>query len=283
MSAVRTNTRVPSSPFRLLRLALIGMMAMLILTLAANSALAQTPAPAAPANLTAELTDTEGEVLLSWDTAEGATSYRACRRVQDPPSGWSCVNRTTTSALFTGLAVDTAYDFAVASYDGQSYSSWVWTEATVEALAPQICPITGLPIPEGGYLAVDDVTTASNDQLFMLTEITRQSSINLGGTDYAPFQGRQYVKVCGAVRAPEDYGIPVLAGYHNNLSTDSGLGFVTSDDDTTDWFEVGDVPAGEVRRGCDIWEVPADATTVIYAINNFNAEAALYQVRLPEN
>ena len=87
MSAVRTTTRVPSSPFRLLRLAVIGIMAMLILTLAANPAFAQTPAPAAPANLTAELTDTEGEVLLSWDTAEGATSYRACRRVQDPPGG----------------------------------------------------------------------------------------------------------------------------------------------------------------------------------------------------
>ena len=184
--------------------------------------------------------------------------------------------------MFAGLTVDAVYDFAVASYDGQSYSSWVWTEATVEAIAVHICPITGLPIPEG-YLSVDEVTTSSDGQRFMLTEITRQSSVNLGGTDYLPFEGRQYVKVCGAVQAPADYSILFLAGYYNNLSTDSGLGFVTFDDDVTEWLEVGSVPAGEVRRGCDIWEVPEDATTIIYAINNLDSDAGLYRVDLPEN
>lgn len=282
MSAVRTTTRVPSSPFRLLRLAVIGIMAMLILTLAANPAFAQTPAPAAPANLTAELTDTEGEVLLSWDAAEGATSYRACRRVQDPPGGWSCVNRTTTSTLFAGLTVDAVYDFAVASYDGQSYSSWVWTEATVEAIAVHICPVTGLAIPEG-YLSVNDKTTHILGDEFTLTSITRQSTFRLNNQTYQAFEGRQLLKVCGTLKAPSDDTAYFAIGFDNNLATDAGIGFTWADDGTTEWREVGEVPAGQSRSACDIWDVPDDATVAIYAVNNLKPKAGVYRVDLPAN
>jgi len=277
MSTIRTITNVPARPFRL---AAIGIMLMLLLAMAAQPAIAQTPAPAAPANLAAELTDTEGEILLSWDAAEGATSYRACRRVQDPPGGWSCVNRTTTSTLFAGLTVDTVYDFAVASYDGQSYSSWVWTEAIVEAIAVDICPITGLHIPDG-YLSVNDISTNSNSQRFVLTGVTRQATFRSGGDDWLPWEGRQFVKVCGAVQAPANQAGAFTPGYSNNLATDLGLGFLVIDDNTTEWREVGTIPQGEVKTACDIWEIPEDATTVIYAVNNWNANPGVYRVELP--
>ena len=279
MLTIRTLAGVSAHPFRL---AAIGIMLVLLLVLAANPAIAQTPAPAAPANLTAELTDTEGEVLLAWDTAEGATSYRACRRVQTPPGGWICVNRTTTSTLFTGLTVDTVYDFAVASYDGQSYSSWVWTEVTVEAIAVDICPITGLHIPDG-YLSINDITTNSNGQRFVLTGITRQGTFESDNEDYLPWDGRQFIKVCGGVQAPSDQPGAFSPGYSNNLSTDLGLGFLVTDDDTTEWREVGIIPQGEVKTACDIWEIPEDATTVIYAVNNWNTNPGVFRVDLPDN
>lgn len=255
-------------------------MLMMVLLVIAQPVVAQTPAPPAPENLTAEITETEGEIQLSWDPAEGATSYRSCRRVQEPTGSWSCVNRTTTDALFTNLTVDTIYDFALASYDGQSYSSWVWTEALVEAIPVHICPVTGLPIPDG-YLAVNDINTDSSGQRFVLTGITRQDTVDWDGTNYEPWDGRQYVKVCGAVQAPEDLQGLFLPGYANNLSTDAGIGFVTFDDDFTEWREVGLIAAGEVETACDIWEIPEDATTVIYAVNNLNNAPGVYRVELP--
>ena len=278
MSNIRTIVSVPTRPFRL---AVIGIMLALMLTLAASPAFAQTPVPAAPANLAAELTDTEGEVLLSWDSAEGATSYRACRRVQTPPGGWNCVNRTTTEALFAGLTLNTTYDFAVASYDGRSFSSWEWTEATVETIV-HICPITGLRIPDG-YLSVNEVTVSSGGQGFMLTGITRQATVTWSGTEYAPIAGRQFLKVCGVVAAPTNRSAIFWPGYWNNLTADSGIGFVTFDDNTTDWRDVGEIPANQTRAACDLWDVPSDAATIIYAVNNFQADASLYRVDLPEN
>ena len=280
MSIVRITNNVPNRQFRLLRLAVIGVIATLMLVAAANPAFAQTPAPAAPTNLTAELTETDGEVQLTWDVAEGATSYRVCRRVQNPLSGWSCISRTATNVLFTGLTVDKTYDFAVASYDGRTYSSWVWTEATVETVAVLICPITGIAIPDG-YLSVNETVTSTVGWSFTLTEITRKPNITLNGTQYLPTEGWQYVKVCGKFKAPSDGPWAFFAGYYNNLSSDLGMGFLSPDGSVTEWIDVGRVPAGQTRNACDIWEVPADATTILYAVNSFRANPAVFRVDLP--
>ena len=282
MPIVRIVSSVPTRQLRLFRLAIIGAIAMLMLAVAANPTFAQTPVPSAPANLTAELTETEGEVQLTWDAAEGATSYRACRRVQSPPSGWSCISRTATDALFTGLTVDKVYDFAVASYDGRAYSSWVWTEATVESIAVAICPITGIALP-GGYLSVNETATSAVGWSFTLTEITRKPNITLGGTKYSPIEGRQFLKVCGTFKAPSNRQRSFLAGYDNNLSSDRGLGFLSFDSSVTTWLDTRSVPAGETRNACDVWDVPADAATILYAVDKFQANAAVFRVDLPAN
>ena len=256
----------------------LATLAVLLFTLAALPAQAQ--APAAPTNLTAELTDTEGEVRLTWGAAEGAASYRACWRVQSPAGAWSCVNRTTTNALIAGLAVDTTYDFAVASFDGGAYSAWVWTNLMVEAVTPHFCPITGLAIPEG-YLSVNESTTDIFGRTFRLTGITRMSAIAQYGTVYLPPGGRQFLKVCGTVEAPSDAWTTFHTGTSNNLSTDLGIGFTYFDDHVTNWYDVDVIPAGETRRACDIWDVPANAATAIYAVNNFQADAGVFLVNLP--
>ena len=279
MPIVRIVSSVPTRQLRLFRLAIIGAIAMLMLAVAANPTFAQTPVPSAPANLTAELTETEGEVQLTWDAAEGATSYRACRRVQSPPSGWSCISRTATDALFTGLTVDKVYDFAVASYDGRSYSSWVWTEATVETIV-HICPITGLPIPDG-YLSVGDSTTASGGRMFTLTSISKQATITIGSTQYLPYDNRQYVKICGTVKASSTASTHFLAGYNSSVISDTGVGFTESDDGVTDWLDTGIIAKGATASACEVWEIPDDASTVLLAVNNFNALPGVFRYELP--
>ena len=279
MPIIRIPTSIPTRHFRLLRLAVIGVIAMVMLAVAANPAFAQTPVPSAPTNLTAELTETEGEVKLTWDAAEGATSYRACRRMQSPLGGWSCVSRTATDALFTGLTVDKVYDFAVASYDGRAYSSWVWAEATVETIV-HICPITGLAIPDG-YLSVGDSTTASGGRTFTLTSISKQGTITIGSTQYLPYDNRQYVKVCGTVKAPPTASAHFLAGYNSSVITDTGVGFAERDDNVTDWLDVGIISNGATASACEVWEIPDDASTVLLAVNNFNALSGVFRYELP--
>jgi hypothetical protein len=170
--------------------------------------------------------------------------------------------------------------FAVASYAGETRSDWVWTELMVEAVTPHFCPITGLAIPEG-YLSVNESTTAIDGQSFTLTGITRKSTVTLGGTAYTPFTGRQFLKVCGTVKAPSDSWTIFFPGSDNNLSTDLGVGFNFPDDSITDWYAVGLIPAGETKSACDIWDVPAGASTIIYAVNNFQADAGVFLVNLP--
>ena len=276
------STYQTTRPRRLTRYASAVVLLALVLAVAvvASPVDAQNQVPAAPTNLTAELTDNEGEVQLTWDAADGATRYRACRRVKTPAGDWSCVSRTTTDALFAGLTVGTVYDFAVASYAGENRSDWVWTELMVEAVTPHFCPITGLAIPEG-YLSVNESTTAIDGQSFTLTGITRKSTVTLGGTAYTPFTGRQFLKVCGTVKAPSDSWTIFFPGSANNLSTDLGVGFNFPDDSITDWYAVGRIPAGETKSACDIWDVPAGASTIIYAVNNFQADAGVFLVNLP--
>ena len=263
---------------RSVRAITLNLLVGLMVAVAVVPAYAQTPAPAAPTNLVTDLTDNEGEVRLTWDAAEGATQYGTCQRVQTPAGDWTCATRNTTTALFTGLTVGTVYDFAVASYDGETYSAWVWAEQTVSALTAYVCPITGLAIPEG-YLEVNESTTSTGGRTFTLTGITRKSTITLSGTQYNPVEGRQWLKVCGTVTAPSDSQTSFWYGTDNNLSTDLGTGFGFFDHSVTDWLAVGDIPAGETRSACDIW----DAATVIYAVNNFQENPGVYRVDLPAN
>ena len=262
------------------RLASVGIIAVLVLLLSvlASPIFAQTPAPAAPTNLVAELTDTDGEVQLTWDAADGATQYRACRRAQGSTGNWTCVSTAATHATFTGLTVGTTYDFAVASYDGKSYSSWVWTEATVETVV-HICPITGLPVPDG-YLSVNEKTIDPGGREFTLTSVSKKSTIRVGGEIYYPNPGRAYLKVCGKVKAPS-YSMYFVPGTANNLATDKGIGFNYPDEGSTDWLDVGEIPANQTRSACDIWDIASDAATAIYTVNNFSKTHGVYQVGLP--
>ena len=128
------------------RFVIWGVVAVLTVALAfgPGSAGAQTPGPAAPANLTAYPANTEGEVILHWDASEGATHYRVCRKAADETARWGCLDSPDNSALLTRLQVGTTYYFAVAAEDEDLQSSWSRTEAVVEVPEVRRCPVTGL-------------------------------------------------------------------------------------------------------------------------------------------
>ena len=263
------------------RFVIWGVVAVLSLALAfvPASAGAQTPGPAAPANLTAYPANTEGEIILHWDASEGATHYRVCRRVADESARWGCFNSPDNSALLTRLQVGTTYYFAVAAADEDLQSSWSRTEAVAAVPEVRRCPVTGLPIPDG-YLSVAGATTHVLGRTFTLTGVSRHAAITLGESDFPPTAGRQYVKVCGTVTAPDDAAVRFRPGIDANLITDRGMGFAVDNDRVTDWSEVGVVPAGESREACDVWEVPAGAGTVYYAVDNWLEHPSVYRVEL---
>ena len=263
------------------RFVIFGVVALLALLsgIAAGSADAQTPGPAAPADLKAYNAQTEGEIVLHWDASEGATHYRVCRRLQDPSVRWGCFDSPDNSALLTRLKVGAVHDFAVAAKDDSFQSSWVSTEALVEVPEVERDPFTGLPIPDG-YLSVGEITTHVSGRMFTLTGITLKGGITQGESDFPPLAGRQYVKVCGKVTAPADVEGNFASGNDNNLLTDRGIGLGVPDDNVADWSEVGAVPAGQTRSACDVWEVPAGSKTIIYAVNNWLEDPGVYRVEL---
>lgn len=254
----------------------LGLMALALVLAPASTVRAQTPAPATPANLEVSLTDTEGEVRLTWNEADGATQYRACARVQDLAGSWTCKTSSSTTISFTGLTVGAVYDFAVASFDGRTYSGWVWETAAIFPVEADICPITGLPMPEGGYKSLGDATTADN-QSFTLDEVTFPEHTRMLEADltvyppgtsppsYFPPTGRKWAKTCGEHTNHGTKNINWAAGYDQNLSTDAGISFVFSQQ-ASFLGSLYSTKPDETRTVCQLWHIPDDAETLIVAV-----------------
>ena len=126
-----------------------------------------------------------------------------------------------------------------------------------------ICPITGLPIPEGGYLSVGDtLSTLSGRLTYRLDSATMPSSVPLvGGEDYTAPSGRKLLDLCGTRSNLVGVDWYFQPGTHHNLATDTGIGFAKVDG----WDDF--LPSNSTESGCTTWTVPKSATTAIYAIN----------------
>ena len=205
MAANMSNLR----KYRLL-LALLAIVAIVAVALAGfpKPASAQAGLPA-PANLTAEPSGLEGEIKVSWDPVPGATGYLVCHKAANQGAGaWRCDGQTTTGFRHSGLEVGAAYDYAVQAFwaqDGATVrSGWVFAQATAEAAEVHFCPVTGLPIPAGGYLGIGG-TAESPVGSFTLTGAAAPAMITLPYADnpnqlYSPRAGRRFVQVCGTFR-----------------------------------------------------------------------------------
>ena len=233
---------------------------MLALLVVAQPAMAQS-APAAPTNLNAELTATEGQIHLTWNAVAGATKYRACWRVWQQGAIWSCENSVNLGAHIDGLTVGETHEFAVASAKDGIYSRWVRTRLLIEDAITHLCPITGMRIPVGGYKSLGD-TVRANGVSVTVTSVSFPADTGRRLTD-----DRRFIRICAS--ASGDDG----SHFTGNLNTDAGL--------SMQW---------NPRDGCSRYDIPHNATVAIFAVRPWHDEMSaadghpfLYRFDVPAN
>ncbi len=260
------------------------------------------PKPGAP---TVTGTGNGGEIRISWNRTPGARYYTVgwvnwtdARPVADAGGDWlSMFHYTTvlgseTSYTVNGLdggddhyAIMRATDVAGGGARfGGGYSSWsAWSSSAAQPDGQHgagFCPITGLPLPDGGYLEVGESINWS-DATFTLDTATIIPSITLFGIELLPGEGNKFLRLCSTFNNFTGADFYIFAGIDNNLSTDTGIGFQSLSDD--DWLDVSPVPHGQVESACDVWLIPETANVAIYAVlNGDTREPFLYEIDLSE-
>ena len=137
------------------------------------------------------------------------------------------------------------------------------------------CPITGLQIPDEGYLTVGETATWTNYGLTLDTATAPPRVPLSDGTDYAPYQGRKLLRLCTTQSNQTGGDVYFQTGTHNNVSTDRGIGFSR----VTEW---GDIPItdGSTKSACDTWSIPGSATVAVYAIDDATNPNVLFRIEL---
>ena len=238
--------------------------------------------------------------MISWNPVPGAQYYTVGwinwtegKPLLDAGQDWfslfhyATVLGTETSYTVKGLEGGEDYHANVRATDvagavGRLGGGWsplsAWSIPAVQPAGQHgegFCPITGLPLPEGGYLSVGDTISVGAGLLtFRLDSATTPSSVpTAGGEDYTAPTGRKLLHLCGTRTNNLGSDWYFETGTHNNLSTDRGIGFAR----LVGWDNP--LHSGFSVSGCDTWTIPQDATTAVYAIN-LPGESTLYQIDL---
>ena len=245
--------------------------------------------PTQPAQPTATATNNAGELTVRWPAASGAQFYtvgwisldeyrdmRARGRDWLDAFHYATIPATHTSHTVSGLKPSSTYaaivGAATSRFGGAApvWSTWSALTTTSGQHGAGFCPITGLPIPAGGYLGVGSSIQWTNAQ-FTLTSAAVVPSVSVGGVEIVPNTGNKFLKLCSRFTNNTGGIWWLTAGEDNNLSTDTGLGFYYISDG--DWLDVGNIPNGQTRSACDVWAIPSTATTAVYAVHGGNASA----------
>ena len=289
MQTIRSLKAVKFAPIVLL-LAIISIAA----------APAALPTPNAP---TAAATSNAGEIVASWQSVAGAQFYtvgwinRNDYQQIGSSGDWlsafhyATIPASRTSYTVNGLKAGEEYWTIIGARttrvggDSPTWSAWSGLVTTSGQHGAGFCPITGLPLPPEGYLSIGDAAK-SDIGTFTLTGVANKATVQLGSNRVAPASGRQFITVCGRFQAAFEF--TPTSGTFYQVDTDAGIGFAYFDEDTTRW---GTVPEGESRTGCEIWIIPATATTAIVAVNPnllgaigeslHKGDVSLYRVDLP--
>ena len=273
---------------------------LLVIALLIGSIAAAPAAPAQPSPPHAAATQNTGEVQVNWNPAAGAQFYTVgwinrsdYLEMQSAGRDWldafhyATIPASYTAHIIKGLEAGANYYTIVGAqtsrFGGQepTWSGWSNQVTTAGQHGADFCPVTGLPLPPVGYLSVGDTAQESDGSTFTLDRVTRTPSVVLGGTSYIPNTGFQFVKVCSTYYNNFSEALWVDVGYNYILTTDAGVGFPVSDDNSTSWLETGLIPTGATRSACDVWEIPVRAATVIIAVNTYGGTPALFKVDLP--
>ena len=255
----------------------------LLLAVTIVASIAATPAALPePGKPTATATANAGELRVGWNPVAGAkfytvgwlnrNDYNRIGSAGDWESAfhYATVPASNTSYTVSGLHAGEEYWAIVGARtartggDAPSWSVWSDLATTAGRHSAGFCPITGLPVPAGGYLGVGG-TVESPAGSFTLTGVAAPSRITLPYADdpsqlYSPRAGRRFVQVCGNFRHGYSGESRLDPGWKTILDSDAGSGFArvnTHERISTD----------VTGHGCQIWDVPATAHTAVYAVN----------------
>ncbi len=232
-------------------------------------------------------TGNAGELQVSWNRVPGAQHYTIGYANRDDVNRMGAAGRNWLDAFYyvtidatyaghtlRGLKPDTAYYVLIGAQTlrfGATdlvWGAWASPVTTAGQHGAGFCPITGLPLPPGGYSSVGDTETFGVKSLayvdLTLDSATAPTSVQVSeGSTYEAPRGMKLLRLCVTFKNGIGTGDDAYfrTGTHNNLSTDKGIGFAR----VTGWRD-RPIPDGQTRTGCDTWTIPQSATTAVYAI-----------------
>ena len=282
MTRIRRNARRAALPTALAMALAVAIAALFAGQITPPPAIAQS----APTNVTARNGTTTGQVVVSWTPASGSQANRvgwaSLTETQEATAAgnwleaFNFVDLGASKRAYTVKRLEPSFRhaFIVATRTasgGYIYSSWVLLTTTAaptptpcptaapgqNPTQPGFCPITGLPLGEDGYQAVNDTVTGSTGS-YTLQSVTYPSAVQYsdGGNYLLPGDGRAYVRTCGTYRNALTFRNPFFFGADILVDSDAGIGFVEgniADGSLSDTY----VNAGSSKRLCQTWEVPA--------------------------
>ncbi len=199
--------------------------------------------PKAPENFTASATRVAGEILVRWDPEPGATAYELCIESDNDEKVCDVINPSVTGRFYGNLDVGVRYWFAIRSYRDPWASMWFFTER-IRAGTENFCPITGFPMPAGGYNSIGDTVRANG------VSVTVDSVSFPADTDKQLANDRRFIKICVTVHGRNRPSITP------NLDTDAGL--------STRWYNQGI---------CGSYDIPANATVAVFTVLPWNKKS----------
>ena len=254
---------------------------------------------APPSQPTVIATANAGELQVSWNPVAGAQHYTvgyaspdemdrmaAAGRNRLDAFTYTTIGAENTSHTITSLEPETVYWVTVGAHTQRfGATDLVWaTRHAVATTAGEhgdgFCPITGLPIPAGGYLSVGQTVNWS-DATFTLDSAAIIPSITTStGGIYTSAHGNRYLQLCSTQSNRTGDNLYFSAGVHNNLSTNAGIGFISIFG--YGWRDAAPIPNGVTRSACDVWIIPASAATAVFAIfdGEIETETVLYRIDL---
>ena len=264
---------------------------LMVATVAANPAVL--PTPSQP---TVIATAVGGELRATWRATAGAQFYSVgwanneeITQMTNAGREWlDAFHFTTIPAAYTshtisGLKPEIDYYVIIGAQTqrfGASdlvWSPWSRLVTTAGQHGADVCPITGLQIPEGGYLGIGDTRSWPDAAVRLDSATTPASVLTFDGSPYYPPNGRKLLNLCTTWTNQSGSELYNQAGTHNNLPTDRGIGFVR----ILGWGDFA-IPDGGTYEACDAWSIPEAANVAVFAISNGSQPDVLFRIELSD-
>ena len=270
-------------------------MTLLVALLMASTAAmpAVLPMPSQP---TVTATANGGELRATWRATAGAQFYTVgwadneeIAQMTNAGREWldafhfTIIPAAFTSHTISGLKPETDYYVIIGAQTQRFgaadlvWSPWSRLVTTEGQHGADVCPITGLQIPEGGYLGVGDTWFWSDASVRLDSATTPESVPKSDGSPYFPPGGRKLLNVCTTWNNESGGQLYNRAGARNNLSTDRGIGFVR----ILGWGDFA-IPDEGTYEACDVWSIPEASNVAVYAVSNGSQPDVLFRIEFSD-